>query len=278
MPLGIKINTYKLNKDCINDFHYFSLKYEKNEFKRLCQNATEKFVQVIDKTSNNKSIVFWHRLNDLFVDKKELLFVKKMRKELSLASQIQHPIDLWNMTKENSTTLDIAIERMAIYFQNQSIFIGHLNEDNYSNEAPKKMVQNINNVINDYNRSELKIDTFLLGIEFDSSKLYHVFVPAYITQKLIKAGIPQDLSVYLAFDFNWNYEMFDDPEFRFLDLKFRDRKLTNDTAKDILAAYIGSQVALDHPLDFRINQNLLSILEEDPSRGRHDVLMSLISF
>lgn len=274
----LKVMESVLTNDCLRDEFYFSLKYSREAIEEQCRTGAVAFVNLLDPAEENPLVMFSTKLFSMMSSSVEQQFIRDFRRELKFHKKTNDRFDVWALVKLLSPNEEIALTRMAVLFQNTSQFKGHLKEGLYKAESQKQMVSLINDLLQDLQELSFQASMEIGRVPMNFQKSYHLFVPAYLTQKLVAQGISLEFATYLAFDFNWNYEILDDRSLQWTEIKFRERPMDADTIEDVLAAFIGSSLVAKKELNPFSLQDLRERFRKNPFMARHDLLMRLKEF
>ncbi|MGZ3773656.1 MAG: hypothetical protein ACXVCY_15120 [Pseudobdellovibrionaceae bacterium] len=295
-PLKEVVLKTVLVRACYKDSAYFTQKYSLNEYKQLCTDGAAVLIETMDMFRDIPFPQLYEtKVKAAAQNHNESEFIKGLEGQISMAQYSKTAINIWNAAFAESGTKKNAIERLALYFQGTVPDKGFFLEQFYS-ENEKPFINKLNNLIRIYSSRHflpfIKVEAAHFNI--CPQKLYHFFSPAYLTQELIHKGMPTDIAIYFGFTFNWIYEIVDDNYFgnfennpdlnkfqtvktAIVETSFRERPMTEETAEDVIAGYIGSFFGADRETmvsaaDIKKYRELLKI---NPARAHHEMLLKI---
>lgn len=283
---------FVLTKGCLADHAYFSNQYELSDFAEVCDKGAETLIKSMDMFSNIAFPQLYEtKIKNFSHNTSDKQFIDSLWSELSGLSFSRNKFDLWDYFISNSSSAEQALERIAVCFQGTVAFKGFLDEEYYTNEKP--FIKMLNNMIFAYRDNLKNIKININGLEIHHLKLYHFFSPAYLTQHMMKNGVPKDVAIYFGFKFNWIYEIIDDSQFintskkdgiltklkklgnGIGEFKFRERPMDEATSEDVIAGYAGAIYGSGGSFNNERLAYFKNLLQKNPAIAVHEMLLEL---
>ncbi len=272
-------------KNCQMRFPYFDMKYSRSEFNDKCERASSVLYDLLDLEGQEFPVVFKNRLLTLSTDPRVVDYLKDLNfKLLKIYVGAEPSLSLMNFTLHYTSSREEAMEWMAVIFQGtgfNSIHIEWLKEQKKKDPKARIFFEIIDQVLNSLSmvKSISASDMpFLFSDEINSSlltsqslfKFYRFFVPSYLSQMLIQRNVPKDLSIMVANDVNWIYELISYN--KQMDLNFSGVNFSPNSyaTSDILTGFMGALYGANEILDADVLFNLRKRVNTLAYFGLHD--------
>lgn len=194
---------------------------------RSCLSLLKDFSGLLDlavilreETGQYYPVIFHTRLLEILRDPRIPLLTKQLQQELSMALAYDYRFSLFDIVRRFTRDENETLEWIAVLFQDVTPLRLHLRWALAQSRTPdeQERVRRLADHLDELwriihldkshaSRIELYPASAAQSLgDAKNPKLYHFYIPLWLTHRALESGYPKELSVYLGYHFNFLYE------------------------------------------------------------------------